>query len=364
MDPRVREHAEIIADHSVSMQRGDNVVVDASTAADDLVIALFEVIGERGANPIRTSNRAHKAAKRAYLRNHDGDFELSTHAMAMMEETDVYIAVRGNENVTEESDVPAEHETGYRSANKPILEERLGKRWVLTQFPAKGNAQLAGMSTQAYENFVWDAINKDWEEQRTFQADMVDYLEDADEVRIVSGETTDLTLSIAGNPVKNDHGQNNLPGGEVFTAPIPTSVEGTVVFDKPVYYLGREVTNARLVFEGGKVVDHSAETNEEVLTTALETDPGARRLGEVGIGMNRDIDRFTYNMLYDEKMGDTVHLAVGRAYDDTVGDGNEGNDSAIHLDMIVDMSENSRIELDGEVIQRDGVFVFEDGFEA
>ena len=362
MDPRIREHASIIAEHSVDIKTGDNVIIDAGSVADDLVIALNEEIGERGANPIRMADRADKAALSAYKRHHDGEFDTPSHHLALMEETDVYIAIRGDMNVTEEADVPPEQNSAYSTAMKPILSERLSKRWVLTQFPGSGNAQLAGMSTPAYENFVWDAINKDWAEQRALQAQMVDLMDGADEVRIVSGETTDLTMSIDGNPTLNDYAERNLPGGEVFTAPIPTSVDGTVLFDKPVYYQGREVTNAQLTFEGGEVIDHHAEKNEAVLTQALETDTGARRLGELGIGMNRDIDRFTYNMLFDEKMGDTVHLAIGRAYEDTVGDGNEQNDSAIHLDMIVDMSEDSRIELDGEVVQRDGRFVFEDGF--
>ncbi|HMB49081.1 MAG TPA: aminopeptidase, partial [Natronoarchaeum rubrum] len=251
----------------------------------------------------------------------------------------------------------------YQQAMQPLLSERLSKPWCLTQFPAPANAQLAGMSTEAYEDFVWDAVNKDWDAVRDHQSQMVEILDPADEVRIVSGETTDVTMSVAGNPTLNDYGEKNLPGGEVFTAPVPDSVEGEVLFDKPVYQQGREVLDARLVFEDGEVVEHSASKNEDVLTEILNTDDGARRLGELGIGMNRDIDRFTYNMLFDEKMGDTVHMAVGRAYEATVGEGNEQNESAVHVDMIVDMSEDSRIEVDGEVVQRDGTFRFEDGFE-
>jgi aminopeptidase len=123
------------------------------------------------------------------------------------------------------------------------------------------------------------------------------------------------------------------------------------------------VTGVFLRFEDGEVVEHSAEKNEDLLTEVLSTDDGANRLGELGIGMNRDIDQFSYNMLFDEKMGDTVHMAVGRAYEETVGEDNEQNESAVHVDMIVDMSEDSFIEVDGEVVQRDGTFVFEDGFE-
>ncbi|WP_265109630.1 aminopeptidase [Halosolutus halophilus] len=378
MDPRIREHAEIIANHSVDLEAGDNVVVDAHPVAEDLVVALHEVIGDRGANPITTSQRTGKRQQRAYLRaagdggeargaseNASGEtasveFDTPEHELALIENTDVYIAIRASDNVTQTSDVDPETQSAYQQAQRPILEERLSKRWCLTQFPAPANAQLAEMSTEGYENFVWDAVNKDWEAQRDHQEHMVELMDPAEEIRIKSGDETDVTMSIDGNPTINDHGEHNLPGGEVFTAPQPDSVEGEVLFDMPLYHQGREITDVYLEFEGGEVVQHSAAKNEAVLTEVLNTDDGARRLGELGIGMNRDIDRFTYNMLFDEKMGDTVHMAVGRAYDDTVGEGNEANDSAVHVDMIVDMSEDSFIEIDGEIVQRDGTFRFEE----
>jgi aminopeptidase len=358
MDSRVREHAEVIATHSVDLSEGDNVVIAAPPAADDLAVALHEVVGDHGANPVALNGN--DRFSRAYLRAREDDFETPEHELALIENTDVFIAVRANENVTETSDVSPETNAAYSQAKQPILDERLSKRWCLTQYPAPANAQLAEMSTDGYENFVWDAINKDWDAVREHQQQMVEILDPADEVRIVSGETTDVTMQISGNPTLNDYGEKNLPGGEVFTAPLVNSVNGEVLFDKPLYHQGREVTEVYLEFEGGKVVDHAADKNEEVLTNVLETDEGARYLGELGIGMNRDIDQFTYNMLFDEKMGDTVHMAVGRAYGDTVGEGNEQNESAVHVDMIVDMAENSRIEVDGEVVQRDGTFRFEE----
>ncbi|WP_225335807.1 aminopeptidase [Halomicrobium urmianum] len=361
MDPRIREHAEIVVDHSVDLQPGDDVVVRAPPVAEDLVVALHELIGDVGANPhaVMASDRA----GRAYLRAHDGDFETPDHELALIEESDAFIAIRANDNVTETSDVAPETNAARSQAHQPILDERLSKRWCLTQHPAPANAQLAELSTEAYEEFVYEAVNKDWDAVRQHQAQMVEIMDPADEVRIVSGDTTDVTMSVAGNPTLNDYGEHNMPGGEVFTAPVPDSVEGEVLFDKPLYHQGREVLDVYLAFEDGEVVDHAAEKNEDVLTEVLNTDDGARRLGELGIGMNRDIDRFTYNMLFDEKMGDTVHMAVGRAYEATVGEDNEQNQSAVHVDMIVDMSEDSYIEVDGEVVQRDGTFRFEDGFE-
>jgi aminopeptidase len=358
MDPRIREHANIVVNEALELEADDDVVVRAPAVADDLVVALNEAIGDVGANPLNVT--ADARAKRAYLRAHDGEFDTPDHEQALVEAADAHIHVRANTNVTETSDVDPEQNAAYRQAHRPILDERLTDDWTLTQFPAPSNAQLAEMSTEAYENFVWDAINKDWDAQHEFQAQMVEIMDDAEEVRIVSGDTTDVTMTVADNPTLNDTCEHNLPGGEVFTAPQPDSVQGEVLFDKPLYHQGREVLDAYLKFEDGEVVEHSASKNEDVLTQVLDTDDGARRLGELGIGMNRDIDRFTYNMLFDEKMGDTVHMAVGRAYEATVSEGNEQNESAVHVDMIVDMSENSRIEVDGEVVQRNGTFRFEE----
>ena len=359
MDARVREHATIIADHSTGIEAGDNVVIQLPAAAEDLGVALHEICGDRGANPVylNYSKRADRAFKRAA-----DEFEEPGHRRALYEETDVFVIARGGANVTEDADVAPETNAAYNRAMEAVKRERLSKTWCLTQFPTAGHAQLAGMSTEAYEDFVWDAVSLDWEAQHAFQAELVSILDDAEEVRIRSGEDTDLTMRVAGNTALNDDGEANLPGGEVFTAPVRDSVEGEVHFDLPLYRYGREIEGVRLRFEDGEVVSHAAERNEELLAGILDTDEGSRYLGELGIGMNRQIDRFTYNMLFDEKMGDTVHMAVGSAYPETVGDDNALNESAEHVDMIVDMSDDSVIEVDGEVVQRDGTFVFEDGF--
>jgi aminopeptidase len=359
MDPRIRDHAEVVVDHSTSVEPGDNVLVSGPAEGEDLVVAVMELLGERGANP--HVSMGSDRAMRAFLRASDPEeFEPPAHTKALFEETDVLISIRASSNVNERSDVDPRVNAAYSSTRKEVRDVVMDKRWLGTQYPAPGDAQKAEMSTEAYEEFVFDAVLKDWDAQREHQQRMVEILDPASEVRIRSGETTDVRMSIAGNVVQNDYAEHNLPGGEVFTAPVPDSVEGEVLFDKPVYQQGREVTDVRLTFEGGEVVDHAAAKNEAVLTSLLETDEGARRLGELGIGMNRDIDRFTYNMLFDEKMGDTVHMAVGRAYDECVGEGREANGSAVHVDMIVDMSADSVIEVDGEVVQRDGTFTFED----
>jgi aminopeptidase len=362
MDPRIRQQAEIIVDHCTKVEPDDNVLVQVRPVAEDLAVALAEKFGEIGANPSieLTSSRA----KRAYLQASDPeDIDISDSRLAEAEAADVIIIAKGSRNAAEQSDVPSEATTAHREARRPVTEERMDKRWVGTQFPAPGEAQRAEMSTEAYADFVFDAVLKDWDAQREHQEQLVEILDPADEVRIVSGDRTDVTMSVEGMIAVSDHGEMNLPGGEVYTAPDPDSVEGEVLFDVPVTRSGRQIEDAYLRFGEGEVVEHSAAKNEDLLTELLNVDEGARRVGELGIGMNRDIDQFTRNLIFDEKMGDTIHLAVGKAYEHCVPDDRDPNRSAIHVDMIADMSEDSFIEVDGEIVQRDGTFVFEDGFE-
>jgi aminopeptidase len=363
MDPRIREHAKIISMHSTSIGKGDNVVIDANPIADDLVTALCEICAEIGSNPLVIRERTGTRFLRAYLNSSKGEFQIPTHELALFKEMDVYIAIRGGGNASEMSDVDQNKMNGYNLVKKPIRDERLSKRWCLTQFPAPENAQRASMSTEEYENFVWDAIIRDWDVQKNHQQKLLELLENGDEVHIVSGDTTDITMNIGGMIPINDYGNHNLPGGEVFTAPIIESVRGEVVFDIPLNYKGKEIENTYLKFEGGVVTDYDAGKNGEVVGEILSADQGAKSVGELGIGMNRGIDRFTNNILFDEKMGDTIHIAIGMAYADTVGEGKQKNESSVHVDMITDMSKDSYIELDGELIQVDGCFVFEAGFK-
>ncbi|SFL40388.1 aminopeptidase [Halogranum rubrum] len=362
MDPRVRTHAELLVDHCTDVTADDNVLIRAPTPAEELVVALYEVLGERGARP--TTHWRNPRTGRAYARAmDDDDFRTRDHELAAMKETDVVILVGGATNTAETSDVDPTKATASSRARQPILEERLDTRWVITQHPTAAAAQQAEMSTAAWCDFVYDAVNRDWDQQREFQQQLADLLDSADEVRLVSGETTDLRLDVDGMRAGNDDAEYNLPGGEVYTSPVPDGVEGEVTFDLPLRRNGRDIEDARLVFEDGVVVDYAARRGEEVLASVLDTDDGARRLGELGIGMNRGIDRITHTLLFDEKMGDTVHLALGNALEECVPDNHAFNRSAAHVDMLVDMSHDARIEFDGDVVQRNGVFRFEDGFE-
>ena len=363
MDDRTRRHAEILVDYCTEIEPDDTVLVRAPTAAADLVVALYERIGRRGAHPL--TEWTNRRAQRAYAREADpDDVDTKTHRVAAMAETDAVILVKAAENAAEGSDIDLETRRAMSRAKQPVLEERLETRWVITQHPTPADAQRAEMSTAAWTDYVYDAIDRDWDAQRERQQRVAQRLEAADEVRITSGDTTDLRLSISGMGAINDAGKKNMPAGEVATSPVPSSVEGEIAFDVPLYRNSREIRDVRLVFEDGEVVDHGAGRNEEALTSLLETDAGARRVGELGIGMNRGIDQFTDNILFDEKMGETVHIALGNAMEECVPDEERFNESAVHADMLVDVSRDSVVELDGEAIQRNGVFWFEDGFAA
>ncbi|MDQ2055704.1 aminopeptidase [Halobellus sp. H-GB7] len=364
MDERIREHAEILVDWSARIEEGDDVVVSVAEGAHDLAVAVAEVLGERGANVVTTY--ASEEVSRAYLRAHAGDFdEAPAHELALYENADSVLALGGGRNTFATADVDGETRQAAARANQRVREARLATDWVSTVHPTRSLAQQAGMSYEAYQDFVYEAILRDWESLAEEMSRVKDVLDAGSEVRLVSGDT-DLTMSIEGRNAVNSaasvaYDSHNLPSGEVFTAPYDT--EGEVRFDVPMTISGARVRDVWLRFEDGEVVDFTAAAGEDTLADLIDTDAGARRLGELGIGMNRGIDRVTDNILFDEKMGDTVHLALGRAYDACVPAGESGNDSAIHTDLITDVSENSRLEVDGDVIQRNGRFYWEDGFE-
>ena len=362
MDPRVREHAEILVHWSARIEEGDDVIVLVDEGAHDLAVAVAEALGERGANLVTLYGS--EEVSRAYLTAHDGEFEPDPeYELALYENADSVLSLSGSRNTTAMADVPGERLQAAGRAKREIREARMDTKWVSTLHPTRAAAQQAGMAFEEYRDFVYDAVLRDWESLAGEMAEMKEVLDEGNEVRLVK-EDTDLTMSIEDRIAVNsaasvEYDSHNLPSGEVFTAPYGT--EGEVYFDVPMTINSRRVRDVHLTFEGGEVVDHSAGQGEDALTDVLETDEGARRLGELGIGMNRGIDRFTDNILFDEKMGDTVHLAVGRAYESNLPEGreDEANESAVHVDMITDVSEDARLEVDGEVVQEDGTFRWE-----
>jgi len=369
MDDRVREHAAVLVDWSARVEQGDDVVVRVGDGAHDLAVAVAERLGERGANLVATYDAGE--VSRAYLRAHDGEFHADpAYERALYERADSVLALKGTTNTAATADVPGERRRAYSRAREAIREARLATDWVSTQHPTRAMAQQAGMSIEAYREFVYDATLRDWSSLAEEMARLKTLLDDGSDARIVrdgADVTTDLTMSIANRTAVNSaasvaYDSHNLPSGEVFTA--PEADAGEVTFDVPMTIDGQRVRDVRLVFEDGEVVDYTAEQGEAVIGDVLGTDAGARRLGELGVGMNRGIDRITDNILLDEKMGGTVHLALGRAYDACLPEGEAGNDSAVHVDLITDLRESGRLLVDGEPVLVDGLFRWEDGFEA
>ncbi len=352
-------------DWSARIEAGDDVVVQVGEGAHDLAVAVAAELGGRGANLV-TLYRSGEVS-RAYLRAHDGEFESDPkYERSLYENADSVLSLRADHNATAMADVPSERSQASNRARRGIREARLATDWVATVHPTRAMAQSAGMSYEAYRDFVYDAMLRDWEALADEMAQLKTILDEGDTVRLrkAGGPVeTDLTMSIAGRTAVNSaasvaYDSHNLPSGEVFTAPYDTA--GEVFFDVPLTVEGQRVRDVQLSFEGGEVVDWSAEQGAGALESVLTTDAGSRRLGELGIGMNRGIDRFTDSILFDEKMAETVHLAVGRAYDDCLPEGKSGNDSAVHLDLITDMSGESSLTVDGEVVQRNGRFRWEE----
>lgn len=358
MDPRTKRHAVILTDYCTNVHSGDNVLIRAPAAADDLVIALYEQLGKCGAKPV--TSWVNVQADRAYMNAMDiEDFAMKSHEHATIEETDVVIIIAGSKNNHEMSDVSPEKRAVSSRANQPIFENRLETtRWVITQHPTPADAQKAQMSTRAWSDFIYNSVNRNWSRQQEFQEKLAEIIDSAETLHIKRGTNTSLRMNINDMKSGNDYGKQNLPGGEVFTTPRRDSVCGKIEFDIPFLHHGQEISNAFLTFEEGEVIEYSAEQNERILSDLLETDEGARHVGEFGVGMNPGITQFTQNILFDEKMKNTIHIALGNAMEECVPDNQAFNESAIHIDMLVDMSEKSYIEIDGETIQKDGEFLF------
>ncbi|WP_254273124.1 aminopeptidase [Haloarcula marina] len=360
MDERVRDHARTLVDWSARIEAGDDVVLSVDEGAHELGVAVAERLGDCGANLLATYSS--DELTRAYLRAHDGAFESDPdYELALYDRADSVLILKGTRNTAGSADVPGERRQAYSKARRGIREARLDTDWVSTQHPTRAMAQQAGMAYEAYRDFVYDATLRDWEALAEEQARLKDILDAGEEVRLVA-DGTDLTMRIDGRTAVNSaasvaYDSHNLPSGEVFTAPYDTA--GVVTFDVPMTIQGRRVRDVELTFKDGVVVDFAAEQGEAVVEEVLETDAGARKLGELGIGMNRGVDRITDNILFDEKMGGTVHLALGRAYDACLPEGESGNDSAVHEDLITTMGEGSRLEVDGELVQEDGQFRWE-----
>lgn len=364
-DPRTEGLAKILVGYSTEVKEGEVVSIDGESAAEPLLLAVYEEVLKAGAHPIL--NVALDGQSAAYFK-YASDAQLgwiSPVAEWMVEHADVRIAIGASTNTRELSAVPPERQTRRQTATGDLLARAMERsaagefRWCYTLYPTNAYASEAEMSLADYEDFYFGAcLATDgdpltaWQRASAETKRLAEWIEGHEEVR-VTAPGTDITLGIAGRKFIPCDGRHNMPDGEFFTGPVEDSVQGEVTFHLPAVIGGREVSGVRMRFESGRVVDAGAERGEEFLVKLLDTDPGARRLGELGIGTNYGIDRGTREVLLDEKIGGTVHMAVGRSYPESGGE----NESAVHTDLVCDLRLGGKLEVDGTVMQEDGKFV-------
>jgi aminopeptidase len=351
--------ARLLCGYCLEAQPGQQVVVRSTTLAAPLLLELQRELLERGAWPLlRPALPGQEEVWWAAAQDAHLD-AFAPAELAEAEHTDASIVIQAPENTSALAGVDPARIARAARARAPVREAGMRRRWCSTFWPTPAAAQQARMGTAELAAFVARATFLDhddpaaaWAELRARQQRLVDRLSRAGELRI-EAEGTDLRVRVDGRTWINSDGRRNMPSGEVFTGPLEDSAEGRIRFTIPSSPRGVEVAGIELVFRAGAVGDARAERGHEYLLATLDTDPGARRLGEIGIGTNTGIDRPIGAILFDEKIGGTVHLAVGRSYPETGGT----NVSAVHWDMICDLRAGGTLSADGEVVQRDGRFL-------
>ncbi|HEY5430010.1 MAG TPA: aminopeptidase [Solirubrobacteraceae bacterium] len=354
--PHPAAFAALLCDWCVRVQAGDRVGVFSSTLAEDLATALHAAILQRDAWPFV---RLEPPGLGAEFFRHGGERhrgEPPPVDLALTEAIDAFVRIDAPANTTELADIDPALVAQVAAARRPLQEASLALRWTGTLLPTPALAQQAGMAHGEYAAFVDRALFLDrpdpvaaWRSLSQHQSKLVERLHAASEIRI-EAEGTDVRLGVAGRTWINSDGRRNMPSGEVFTGPHERSASGAIRFTVPTGPRGVTVTGVELEFRDGEVVRAAAQRGDEYLQAALATDPGARYLGEIGIGTNTGIDRPTGHILLDEKMAGTVHLALGRSYPETGGT----NVSALHWDLICDLRSGGRLSADGETIVTDG----------
>ncbi|MBC8162958.1 MAG: aminopeptidase [Roseiflexaceae bacterium] len=367
-DPRIEKLAATLVNYCVAVQPGEWVIINGHTAALPLIDAVLREVLESGGQP--TVMLENDQLEETFLR-HANQSQLtwaSPLASISGEQANCTINIRAASNTRGLSSTdPAKQRVRQNALREAgIKRMQLGAsgalRWTVTQYPCAAYAQEADMSLREYEDFVYAATFSDqpdpvakWLEVRASQQRLVDWLAGKQQVQ-VRGPHIDLTLSIAGRSFINSDGRRNMPSGEIFTGPVEDSVNGWVRFGYPAIRAGREVEGVELEFKDGVVVRASASKNEQYLISQLDSDPGARVLGEFAFGANYGITRFTKSILFDEKIGGTIHMAVGNGYPET----GSLNKSSVHWDLICDMRLDSEVLIDGELFYKNGQFQLED----
>ncbi len=364
-DERVVRHARLLVAYSLGVRPGQLVLIQAGAIAAPLVRELYRELVRSGAHPLPRI-ALDGVADELLARGTDAQLDwVNPRARHDYEHADARIYVRAEANTRAQSRADPSRQARLSRALRPLAETSDRRSasgelaWVVTAFPTNAAAQEAGMSLAAYERFVYSALLLDrddpvaaWRELDARVAALGERLSRVRELRIVAPDT-DLTVAVEGRRWIPCGGDKNMPDGEVFTGPLEESAEGTIRFTFPGTFHGRAVSDIRLRFRGGRVVDASARQGEAFLHEMLEVDEGARRIGELAFGLNEGIQRFTGDTLFDEKIGGTMHLALGRSYSESGGT----NQSALHWDLVCDLRRGGEVYADGALAYRDGAFL-------
>ena len=352
VDQRIKEVAKILVEYSTKIKKGDKVILDAGIDASPLVREIYRLCLKKGAY-VKVNIGLPGMAK-IYYDNASEEQLNHFPEMSMYEAKygDVFLSIGSTRNTRALTSVDPKKIVKRSKVTNPISEEILKKRWVLFEYPGNAQAQEADMSLEEFEDFVYGATIQDWEKISKEENKLKEIMDKGKEVQII-GKNTDIKFSIEGRISEKGDGRHNMPCGEVFIAPVEDSTEGHIEFSFPAVRGGRMVEGVKLKFKNGKVVEASATKNENYLKEMLKTDEGASKLGEFGIGFNKNIQRFVKDILFDEKIGGTIHLALGRSYKE----GGGTNESALHWDIIKDLREGGKIIIDGKVIQENGKFL-------
>lgn len=355
-DSRIDDLARQLVRYSTSVVKGDKVLIDVFDVPESIAIALIRQVREAGATPFVNIHKARISRELGVKATEEQYGVIAKHTLAQMKSMDVYIAVRGSENINELSDVPADRMKIIAGKMRPTLNYRVNKtRWCVLRWPTSAMAQQAMMSTEAFEDFYFRVCLLDYKSMLPAMNALKDLLDEAKDVHIMA-PNTDLRFSIDGQTAIACGGTHNIPDGEVFTSPVRDSVEGKLTYNAPTVYQGIAFDNVCLEFEKGKIVKATA-NNTKALNRILDSDAGARFIGEFAIAFNNEITEPMRDILFDEKIGGSFHFTPGQAYE---GPADNGNRSQVHWDMVQIQRKDyggGEILLDGKVLRRDGLFV-------
>ena len=357
-DPRYKKLADLLVNYSTTLRKGERILLDMVDVPDEFTVEMIRAVRAAGAQPFVETRHTRIGRELLLGINETQAAQQRDIEMFRMKRMQAYIAVRGSENFSENSDVPSDRMAMYSRVIRPVLDHRVQKtKWCVLRWPTPSMAQGAGLSTEAFENFYFDVCTMDYPKMAKAMVPLERRMKKADRIHL-KGPGTDLKFSIKGIGAKKCEGTRNIPDGEVFSCPVKHSVNGVIQYNTPTLYAGTKFENVRLEFKDGKIIKASA-NNTKRLNEILDTDAGARYVGEFAIGFNPHIANPMCDILFDEKIAGSLHFTPGQAYEDC---GN-GNKSAIHWDMVLIQRPEwggGEIWFDGELIRKDGLFLPKD----